>query len=106
MTVSPRREGVEKHFLTKVFGVSGRNNNNNVQRKGRLLCESSDSRMKSEVLTLSVANVRFPAYTHGSIHRGIDDAVRNIFQVEYLTSVCSQNVTFFQQDESFRCAHR
>ena len=114
-----------KRLVARVFGVPDRNNNEDAmhsRRTGSLTCvdESSsgnegggaggdandandggDGTAVAETFTLDVTNVRFPAYSHGSIHRGIDNAVVNIFSLEYLITVGNQNVTFFQQDATW-----
>eukprot|EP00946_MAST-07B_sp_MAST-7B-sp1_P002564 g2564.t1 len=83
--------GTSEH-ISKLRGVADLNNVVS-RREGSLTCEDVKDKNQAETLTLDVLNVRFPTYSHGSIHRGIDNVAANPFPLAYLTSVGSHNVT-------------
>ena len=53
------------------------------------------------IVSLRVQNVRFPAYTHATIHRPVDNSRVAVVGSEELTTVGGQNCTFLQQDSTW-----
>ena len=91
------------HHVGVVAGIQDYDNMVS-SRIGRVKCvDITSDTPRHEVLTpvtieIEVANIKFPAYTHVSIHRAADMSLVPPVQEAELTTVGNQNITVFQNN--------